>query len=150
MIDREARNKLAEQIRHFVAGLKDNFEFDDSVWSIRTKDVGAARIRQEMWYVYDDVRRHKLRGEWALSQTQKAVILRCILFLKSDCEYRWPRKYWDVPLVRLFLGVFTFGFVSRCLDRRWKQSGAWKVWPFFTVGEFDDTNQNPMYLAKTS
>ncbi len=150
MIDREARNKLAEAIRHFVAGLKDNFEFDNFVWSIRTKDAGVARVRQEMWYVYDDIRRHKLKGELALSEKQKETISRFILFLKSDVEYRWPQKHWEVPFARLFLGIFTFGLIPRYLDRKWKENGTWEVWPFLTVSEFNEAKQNPVYLANAT
>ncbi len=150
MIDREARNKLAEAIRHFVAGLKDNFEFDNFVWSIRTKDAGVSRIRQEMWYVYDDIRRHKLKGEWALSKKQKETISRFILFLKSDVEYRWPQKHWEFPLARLFLGIITFGLLPRYLDRKWKENGSWEVWPFLTASEFNEAKQNPVYLANAT
>ena len=148
MVDREARNKLAEAIRHLVTGLKDNFEFDTLVWSIRTKDVGVTRIRQEMWYLYDDIRRHKLKYEWSLYERQKEIITRSILFLKSDVEYRWPQKHWEFPLARLLLSVFTFGLLPRHLDRKWKEEGTWAVWPFFTAGEFNEAKQNPVYLSR--
>jgi hypothetical protein len=150
MIDREARNKLAEAIRHFVAGLKDNFEFDNFVGSIQTKDAGVARVRQEMWYVYDDIRRHKLKGEFALSEKQKETISRFILFLRSDVEYRWPQKHWEGPFARLFLGILTFGLLPRYLDKKWKESGSWQVWPFLTVSEFNEAKQNPVYLANAT
>ncbi len=150
MIDRDARNRLAEAIRHFVAGFKDNFELDDSVWSIRTKDAGIVRIRQEMWYVYDDIRRHELKGEWALSEQQKENISRFILFLKSNVEYRWPQKHWEVPLARLLFGVFTFGLLPKYLDRKWKENGTWEVWPFLTASEFNEAKQKPVYLANAT
>ncbi len=147
MIDRTARNRLAGEIRHFVAGLKDNFEFDDAVWSIHTGDAGVGAIRQQMWFVYDDLRRHQLRGEWALSEKQGQAIARCILFLKSDCEYRWPRKYREVPWVQRLISILTLGIVRRRLDRTGQESGAWEVWPFLTVEEFKAANRTPVYLA---
>jgi hypothetical protein len=147
MIDREARNKLAEQIRHFVAGLKDNIEFDDAVWSIRTKDRGAVRIREAMWHLYDDICRYKLKDERALPEKQQENISRCILFLKSELAYRWPAKYWEFPLLRWLLGVLTLGLVPKYLDRKWKENGAWEVWPFLTIEEFNEAKQNPVYLA---
>jgi hypothetical protein len=44
MIDRQARDKLAEEIRHFVECFTDNFQFDDAVWEIETKDRGVTEI----------------------------------------------------------------------------------------------------------
>jgi hypothetical protein len=49
MIDRQARNRLAEEIRHFVECFTDNFQFDDAAWKIETKDRGVTEIYQAMW-----------------------------------------------------------------------------------------------------
>lgn len=147
MIDRVARDKLAEKVRHFVAGLSDNFEFDDAVWSIRTKDRGVVRVREAMWHVYDDLKRHKLKGKWALTEKQKEVVYRFIVFLKSDSEYRWPTRLSSNPFVRLLLGLTTFGIGLRYLDKKWEAHGAPDVWPFLTEEEFNEAKRNPVYLA---
>lgn len=143
MIDHLARNKLAAEIRHFVAGLTDNFAFDNRVFAIQSQDAGVINIRHEMWFIYDDLSRHKLKGEWSLSAQDKAIVLRCILFLKSDFEYRWPNKQ---NVLQSLLGLLTFGFASAFFESKWKASGSWEVWPFLTIEELDAANCNPTYL----
>jgi hypothetical protein len=145
MIDRRARNRLAEEIRHFVAGLTDNFTFDDRVFNIRTKDSGVLTIRDEMWHIYDDFSRHKQKGKWSLTIQYKAVAARCILFLKTNLEYRWPPKQ---SLFQSLIRMLTFGLTSNFLEENWKSTGSLKVWPFFTIEEFEAANINPPYLNK--
>lgn len=42
-VDRDARNRLAELLRHFVAKQTTNFEFDDAAFDIKTDDAGPMR-----------------------------------------------------------------------------------------------------------
>jgi hypothetical protein len=60
MIDRQARDKLAGEIRHFVECFTDNFQFDDAAWEIHKKDRGVTKIYEAMWLTYDDLTRHKI------------------------------------------------------------------------------------------
>jgi len=147
VIDRIARDQLSEEVRHFVAGLSDNFEFDDAVWSLRTKDIGVIRVREAMWHVYDDISRHKLKGKRGLSEKEREVVSRFVVFLKSDNEYRWPTRLSSNPFLRLLLGVTTLGFGLRYLDKKWEANGSPDVWPFLTVEEFNEAKRNPVYLA---
>lgn len=48
MIDRESRNKLAEEVRHFVEGFNTNFEYDDVVSEIKTEDIGVIEVRENI------------------------------------------------------------------------------------------------------
>ena len=48
MIDRKARNKLAEEVRHFVECFKDNFEFNDAIFELETEDRGVNAIYDEI------------------------------------------------------------------------------------------------------
>lgn len=146
MIDRAARNQLAEQMRHFVTGLTDNFAYDDRVFSIQSNDAVVISIRHEMWFVYDDLSRHKLKGKWALSEQDKATILRCILFLKFDIQYRWPEKP-RKNFLKTLLRFLTLGLVSNHPDRQWEANGEIEVWPFLKVEEFNAAKQKPVYLA---
>lgn len=150
MVDRDARNKLAEEIRHFVAGLRDNFEFDRSVWSIQTKDAAVVRIRAAMWRTYDDLVRHRLEGNRTPSERDKETISRCVLFLKSDREYQWQPGLLDVPFIRLIVGALTLGLATKHIDKRWKESGAREVWPFLTTEEYEQTKRDPVYLAEAA
>lgn len=121
MVDREARNKLAEQIRHFVVGLKDNFEFDDVVFAIKTHDLTIIEIRRQMWHTYDDLRRHKLTDNWALSEYKLAIVKHCILFLKTDYECKRPTKHTD-----------------------------WSLWPFQDQAQLEAALAASAYLMRTT
>lgn len=138
MIDRDARNQLTDAL---VSARMDNLDFDNLVGCIRSNDMGVIKIRQAMWHVYDDLHRHTLTGKWALSAEQKKVVERFILFLRSNLEYRWPPRPLDNPLARLLVGILTLGFIPRYFDKNWRAAGSWEVWPFKTLGEFNDAEQ---------
>lgn len=90
MVDREARDSLSEATRHFVARLTSNFTFDDAAFSVSTSDRSVTEIRDQLWTIYDDLHEHRLEGKWAISEQQRRVIARAVMFLKSDVEYSWP------------------------------------------------------------
>ena len=121
MVDRKARNLLAEQIRHFVAGLSDNFEFDDVVFAIKTDDLAVREIRKQLWHTYDDFSRHRLRGKWALSDRDTEIIKRIVLFLKTDHECSQPDKHTD-----------------------------WDLWPFDSGEQFATALCSPVYFNTTT
>ena len=117
MIDRKARDSLAEQIRHFLAGLSDNFQFDGIVFDIKTNDIAVVEIRKQMWHTYDDISRHKLKGKWELSDKDKTTVKRIIMFLKTDFEYKKPNKNTD-----------------------------WSLWPFSNKEQYTIAISKPKYL----
>jgi len=121
MIDREARNTLAEQIRHFLAGLSDNFKFDDIVFDIKTNDVAVLEMRKQLWYTYDDFARHKLKGKWELSEKDKDTVNRFVLFLKTDFECSKFNKSTDRTL-----------------------------WPFSSIELYERARAEPKYLNKAT
>lgn len=149
MIDRVARNKLAEEIRHFIGGFKDNFEYDDAVFDIRTKDSGVIEIIQNVWLTYDDLRRHKMEGEWALSSEQLDIIRRCIVFLKSNIEYKWPKWPLYYRAARPLLWLISGGKLTKILDSRFNGGGDLEVWPFFSAEEYEDAKGHPVYCTNT-
>lgn len=117
MIDRQARNMLAGQIRHFLVGLSDNFKFDKIVFDIRTRDNSVKEIRRQMWYTYDDLTRHKLKGKWTPTEEGKDIVKRFILFLKTDLECERPNKSTD-----------------------------WNLWPFSDNQQYEMAKAEPRYL----
>ncbi len=149
MIDRNARNNMAEEVRHFVECFTDNFEFDDAVFEIDTKDRGVNAIYDEVWLTYDDFTRHKLEGKWALNEEQIAIIRRAIVFLKSDFEYRWPKWPFYYKFSRPFIWLLSLGSLTKVLDARFNGNGDFEVWPFFSNEEYNEALQNPRYLANT-
>ena len=90
MIDRIATNAMAEATRHYLAGLSTNFRFDDTLHEIESADPAIKAIRAQLWLIYDDLREHRATTDWQLSARQREIVVRTILFLKSDIEYQWP------------------------------------------------------------
>jgi hypothetical protein len=83
MIDRTARARAAEAIRHFVAGQITNKEFlrrypdskdDPVIWA----------LDDTVWCLYDDISTHRLSGEYALPKELKNDVARWLMFLYSD------------------------------------------------------------------
>lgn len=148
MIDHIARNKLAEEIRHFIGCFKDNFEYDDVVFDIKTKDAGVIEIRQNVWHTYDDLKKHKMEGVWALSSEQSIIIKRCIVFLKSNLEYTWPKWPLYYRAARPILWLISGGMLTRILDNHFNGGGELEVWPFFSAEEYEVAKTHPGYCTK--
>ncbi len=121
MVDREARNKLAEQIRYFLSCLTDNFQFDDEIFKIETDDVAVTEIRNQMWHTYDDVLSHKLEGRKALNEKDIEIVKRFILFLKTDIELE-----------------------------KVKDPSKYELWPFLNISLYKKALQDPWYMTNTT
>lgn len=102
------------------------------------------------WGLYDDTRNHKLVGGDELTENAFRIIARCILFLHSDKEYKWPYFDTNNPLLRfslkdLILSALTLGhhypnkreghLISYC---EWQKLGDYEVWPFFRTSDYRD------------
>lgn len=147
MIDRQARDKLAQAIRHFIECFTDNMEFDDAAWEIETKDRAVNEIYYDMWLTYDDLTRHKLEGRHALTEAQLVAVKRAIVFLKSDCEYKWPKWPIYYQIVRPLLALLSWGRLIKRLDRHFHGNGDYDVWPFFSHEDYELSLRSPRYLA---
>ncbi len=142
MIDREARDRMAEALRHLVAGQMTNTDFEDALTN--TKDCACPEIDfRAAWPLYDDFRKHRLAN---LPRILKRDLARAILFLKSDNEYRWPRVTGLRPDGLSILGVLTMGFATRRRRRR-NEEGCRDVWPFYSRAEYEEARRTPPYLC---
>jgi len=150
MIDREARNRMAEEIRHFYACLTSNFEFDDTIFEIKTEDRGVIEIRDQLWLTYDDLTKHKMNGDRALTNEQMKVVTRAIVFLKSNYEYSWPKAPWWYKPIRPILWFVTLGAATKKIDRGLKGEGNLDVWPFYNTEEYRNAKENPVYCTKNA
>lgn len=91
-----ARRAYAELLRHFASGRVTNFEFEEQGEQIeRTFGADAAVnvIDAAAWYLYDDLKEHRLgEGGRDVSETRREIG-RWILFLRSDLPapetHRW-------------------------------------------------------------
>lgn len=144
MVDRKARDRMAEILRHFASGQLSNFEFEDQVPS--TKDAAVRAIFDTAWCFYDDFDKHYMKGKWALPESTKSQMARWAMFLYSDEEYVWP----DIS----FAGIrpLRHGFISSLFkgpekEQRFIAAGDYEVWPFISVESFERAKANPKLLA---
>lgn len=70
MIDRSARNKLAELLRSFASGLISNYEFEDSIPISEDKAIYKVFFSGG-WMLYCDMKEYKLKGKDVLEKIEK-------------------------------------------------------------------------------
>lgn len=93
MVDRSARNILAELIHQFAAGRVENFDFENRV--PESEDFAIREIGWcGCWPLYDDFRTHRMVGKWRIPDESRPEIAKWILFLHSDYEYEWKPRTW--------------------------------------------------------
>ena len=127
-IAKAERRVAAKLITRFVAGEITNDEFVDS-YPTAEADRALKDISIAMWGLYDDLSTHYVEPAIQRSSKTMAVVNRCIRFLESDAEYRWPRFSWLRPMntvYKVFNELFGGSFPV----------GNPEVWPFFDEEEF--------------
>ena len=150
MIDRSARNAMAEAVRHYVSGISTNFAFDDAIFDLKSSDRANGAIRKQWWLIYDDIREHLHQGNWRLTTVQREVVMRAICFLKSELEYQWPTVPAWYSGVRPIFWLLTFGYGPKVLDRKFEFQDLENVWPFRSSEEVNTTLKEPKYLASAT
>jgi hypothetical protein len=152
MIDRPARNRLAQGIRHLAAGVVTNIEFEDRALSPSADPAVQAVFLGGPWFLYHDVARYKLRGAHRLSPAVRREAARWVLFLKSDLPYEWPIERRGIlgSLAWIGLNLVTVGFFARHAQRRFAQHGDIAVWPFIRHSDYEAALAKPPYLGKPS
>jgi hypothetical protein len=147
MVDRNARNQLAEAIRALASGCISNDEFEDKRLPRSMEDAAISEIYSNgAWFLYSDLEEHRLVGKYRLSKATKTHIARWVLFLKTDLPYEWP-----IPTLWQKLGLFTanlltLGIAGRIFARRFRAEGDSDVWPFLRRYDYEVALQNPVYL----
>ena len=140
-VDRDARRKLAEELRHYVAKQSSNFELNDAIFDIRTSDRVMIAVRDTTWMLYDDLRKHKAEGKWAIEDAARREVARWILFLHSDLEYEWRgQKPWYLRIPVLLLSIFTFSLIWKPIRAWIDRQGDPEVWPFIRQPDFIAAN----------
>jgi len=103
----------------------------------RSKDDHALwEIYVQMWFLYSDLKEHTLTGEYALKEESRSFLDRCILFLKSDLDFQWPRQKFR-PWYGLFRIIGLGRFIDR-LERKEMNIGDVDVWPFLKKTEYEE------------
>lgn len=131
MIDRAARDLLAEKLRQLGSGAITNFAFEEG-WRHSKDDPAIHQIAECLaWPHYDDISEHRLEGDYALTDGRRKDFARAVLFLKSDYEYQWPTRSGLVGWGGYFRRLFTFG-----LSRPKQIGGKIRFWPFWSEEEY--------------
>jgi len=144
MIDRLARQRAAEVIRHFVTGQITNKEFIRR-YPESKHDLVIWALDDTVWCLYDDIRTHKLAGDYALNKEFKPEVVRWLMFLYSDAEYLWPKigqpgfRYWPSWFCRVF-------GIGRKRFQRFHAAGDYSVWPFLRREDFENARRKPVLL----
>lgn len=146
MIDKSARTKLSESLRHLVSGQITNYQFDNNM-SLQSKDRAIRAIRLRAWHLYDDLRQYKLKGKYAIPPKDKSVVARWLLFLKTDLEYEWPthpsETWWG-----MLLSLFSLTLIPKMFwNKKWTHSGNSKYWPFIREKDFKKIRRTPRLLS---
>lgn len=80
------RVKVAEAIEAYLRCEIDNFELDDVLFAV--EDRAAFEIASQVWFFYDDCKRHKNEGKHKHNEAAEALLRRWVMFLRSD--HPWP------------------------------------------------------------
>jgi hypothetical protein len=173
MVDIERRKKLAFYLRQMAVGLTTNDDFEDAVaedvtdgWlpeqyyrskTAKNDDLIIIPMLELCWGLYSDTHQHKLTGKHKLDAEALKVVARCILFLRSDLEYKWP--YFDVrprfTLLDYLFAIFTFGYNLKPKMKeqeefylQWQELGDFDVWPFLGRVDYDAQLKKQPFLNR--
>jgi hypothetical protein len=87
-IRQEDRDRIADAIERYLSREIDNFQLDNALFDAKIEDRAACEIAIEVWYFYDDFKRHKNEKRHEIPAAGEAMLRRWILFLRSD--HPWP------------------------------------------------------------
>lgn len=142
MVDRNARNCLAQRLRHLVVGVITNYQFERL--ARRSKDPVIWNLEERLaWPAYDDLHEHRLTGSHALMYGQRQDFARAVLFLKTDLEYQWASQ----RSLRAFLNSTFRLRPLRQIPPMKMEGGDVRVWPFYRKTDYTDALRKRVYLC---
>ena len=112
MVDRNARNSLAELIRRYLDEEIKAFDFDDALDDFRGSGDDAVRfVSDALWYHYDDCDDHLV----VLSKPEWNYFQRLLLLLESDSSVRFTHsRHWTyLQLLAAALLLLCVGIVAK-------------------------------------
>ena len=136
MIDRAARDRLAESIRQLAASAMTNWEFESKA----------------AWQLYDDFGNYRLRGRDRLDPLVRREAARWVLFLKTDLAYEWPVARCNVlrAVGWVLANLVTAGQAARRARHEFEKHGDISVWPFSRRSDYETALSTPPYLSGRS
>jgi hypothetical protein len=149
MIGRKSRDSLAELMRHLIAGVITNDQFEGRL--PESTDPAIFEIYWNgAWGLYDDMHEHRMTGRWYIRRGSRSDLSRAILFLKGDLRYEWPAYPPRPRLLAMILSLVTLGYANRLMLQSWRRHGDFTVWPFIQREDYERALALPPYLARAS
>lgn len=149
MVDRKARDEFAGLLRHLVTGQITNDEFENRA-PLSSKDLAIFEIWWlAAWPLYDDFDEHTLTEEYRASDDERREIAKCVLFLKTDQEYQWPRHSTLKAFLMDLKFLVSFGRAGVYSSKELLDAtaGDLEVWPFIHPKDLETARRQPSYLA---
>lgn len=152
MIDRAARDRLETSLRQLIAGKITNDEFEELTPESRD-DPAIVALTGMAWLLYSDMKQHALVGPDSIEPSVRREVLRWIVFLDSDLEYRWPRMSLPglQPLRRVRPALTRWlswpNAISAEQAARFLAAGDHAAWPFISRAEYRQALRAPRRLA---
>jgi len=112
MVDRKARNCLAELIRRYLDEEIKSFDFDDALDKFRgSEDYAVQFVSDALWYHYDDCDDHFV----VLSKPEWNYFQRLLLLLESDSSVRFTQsRHWTYfQLLAAILLLLCIGIAAK-------------------------------------
>lgn len=169
MVDRIARDKYAELIRHYASGRITYGEYDeqagDLAWS--THDASVSSVYDSLDWIRNEFGRDGAGSSPSIGAKRR--VSQAILFLYSNDEYGWPYKWYGVAdlFLMLFgvLGVallaghewlWGLGCTAVALtdiprfrwwwSRKYRLYGDTEAWPFRHKADLEEARRHPRLL----
>jgi hypothetical protein len=154
MVDHPVRTEAVYALRRFIDCFITNDEYESEyplpeIFGCKWSDDRAIRAIYEFsWSWFDDFDSHRLEGKYALPDDFSHVAERCVLFLKTDCDYEWQEGKFIgsglQPSRLITLGLMTHRLpIDEQLAAHLDQpEGHAHVWPFFRLADYEIASKN--------
>lgn len=139
MIDRKARDEFSYLIDELFSGRMTNWQYEKRL--PKSKDNAVYEIHAfGVWGAYDDLKEHYMAPQLADEMSKYVTIWR--LFLRTDNEYRWPKRTGVRELPLSIINVTTLGILNRLRWRAFRRPCIREFWPFLSAEELQDAEQS--------
>lgn len=134
MIDRESRDGIACALRRFASGRLVQADLDKAVWRAEgSSDAAVVALLDEIYWAFLNFGPNRLVGRHSLSSDARRNVARWVLFLRSNEEYRWPRR--GPALAVALRAIMTLGKTWRAEREAWSRAGDMALWPFVSSAQ---------------
>jgi hypothetical protein len=144
MVDRISRDRAFQALKRFVDRRATNDEFElEYAEASPTEDRAIQAIDTMVWHFFSDSRVHRLTGQDEPTPEGRALLQRCLDFLRTDHEYEWPDSNFTLTRrVDALSNVLTVGHAGRRAEVRYQEfrrrldaAGDFNAWPFMSLGQ---------------